>query len=301
MEFDVPHIFTLPKVSDPRGNLSFLESEGHFPFAAKRAYWIYDVPGGMYRDGHAFRKQQEVIIALSGSFDVTLNDGNKEHKYHMARSYYALYVPPMTWRKIDNFSTNSVVLVISSEHYDPSDYIEDFDSFCRMVNDAPPTVTAGQDSTSTHRQQPLSLHATSPSFHDSSVDDCKILDLDKHHHANGNLTVVQPGDPLQHEINRIYYIYDIPGGESRGGHAHRSLQQLLVAISGSFDVVLDDGKRRHRITLNRPYQGLTIVPGIWRVLDNFSSGAVCLCIASQHYSEDDYIRSYDHFAKLRNE
>ena len=136
MDSNAPHIFQLPKVSDPRGNLSFVESEGHVPCEVKRAYWIYDVPGGMHRDGHAFRKQHEVIIALSGSFDVVLNDGNGEQRHHMARSYYALYVPPMTWRMIDNFSTNSVVLVLSSEPYDPEDYIEDFQEYVALKNRA---------------------------------------------------------------------------------------------------------------------------------------------------------------------
>ena len=134
MESDLPHFIDLPKVSDPRGNLSFVESEGHVPFTVRRAYWIYDVPGGMQRDGHAFRHQHEMIIALSGSFDVVLNDGHGEQRHHMARSYYGLYVPPMTWRKIDNFSTNSVVLVLSSEPYDPDDYIEDFQEYLSLKN-----------------------------------------------------------------------------------------------------------------------------------------------------------------------
>ena len=132
----------------------------------------------------------------------------------------------------------------------------------------------------------------------SRVADCQVIDLDRHHHANGNLTVVQDFDPVPFEVRRVYYIYDIPGGEARGGHAHRRLRQLLVAISGSFDVVLDDGVDIRRVTLNRPYQGLLIVPGIWRVLENFSSGSVCLCIASEHYDESDYIRDYDTFKAL---
>lgn len=129
-----PHIIQLPKVCDPRGNLSFIESDGHVPFTVKRSYWIYDVPGGMYRDGHAFREQEEFIVALSGSFDVVLHDGKQERRVHLSRSYYGLFVPRMTWRAIDNFSTNSVALVLSSTHYDPSDYIEDFDEFTRLKN-----------------------------------------------------------------------------------------------------------------------------------------------------------------------
>lgn len=132
----------------------------------------------------------------------------------------------------------------------------------------------------------------------SSIDKCRIITLDKHHHANGNLTVVEDNDPIPFAIKRTYYLYDIPGGEERGGHSHRHLYQLLVAISGSFDVLLDDGANQCRVTLNRPYQGLLIVPGIWRVLENFSSGSVCLCLASDFYDETDYVRDYDEFKRL---
>lgn len=129
-----PQLIELPKIYDPRGNLSFIESQGHVPFEIKRSYWIYDVPGGMFRDGHSFREQDEFIVALSGSFDVVLNDGSGEKRYHMARSYYGLFVPHMTWRSIDNFSTNSVALVLSSTRYDPSDYIQQFDEFLKIKN-----------------------------------------------------------------------------------------------------------------------------------------------------------------------
>ncbi len=129
-----PKLINLPKICDPRGNLSFIESEGHVPFEVKRCYWIYDVPGGMYREGHAFYEQDEFIVALSGSFDVVLNDGNGEKRYHMARSYYGIFVPHMTWRAIDNFSTNSVAMVLSNTAYDPKDYIEDFNEFKKIKN-----------------------------------------------------------------------------------------------------------------------------------------------------------------------
>lgn len=126
-------IIDLPKIEDPRGNLSFLQHPQQLPFEMQRAYWIYDVPGGRVRDGHAFRTQHEVIIALSGSFDIVLNDGRHEQRHHMSRSYYGLYVPAMTWRELDNFSTNSVALVISSTLYDENDYIRDFEQFRKEV------------------------------------------------------------------------------------------------------------------------------------------------------------------------
>lgn len=133
----------------------------------------------------------------------------------------------------------------------------------------------------------------------SNIDDCKIISLPRNHHANGNLTVVEgDSNPLPFDINRVYYLYDVPAGEERGGHSHRELQQFLVAINGAFDVVIDDGVKSKRITLNRPFMGLHIVPGIWRVLDNFTSGAVCLVMASHHYDENDYIRDYDKFLEL---
>ena len=134
MNYKEPTILPLPKICDPRGNLSVIESGVNLPFEMKRTYWIYDVPGGMSRFGHAFKKQEEFIVALSGSFDVVLHNGNKEIRHHLSRSYYGLYVPPMIWRKIENFSTNSVVLVLSSELYSPADYIEDFDVYLSLLH-----------------------------------------------------------------------------------------------------------------------------------------------------------------------
>lgn len=132
----------------------------------------------------------------------------------------------------------------------------------------------------------------------SRIDDCQLIALERHHHANGNLTVVEDHSPIPFKLRRAFYLYDIPGGESRGGHSHHGLYQLLVAISGCFDVMVDDGMNKHRYTLNRPYQGLLVPPGIWSVLENFSSGSVCLCLASEPYSEADYVRDYDDFLTL---
>ena len=125
-------IIDLPKILDPRGNLSFLESNNHFPFEIKRTYWIYDVPGGEIRGSHAFKKSHEFIIALSGSFDVVLNDGKKEVKHSLNRSYYGLYVPNMLWRRVENFSTNALALIVSSIPYDQNDYIRNFDEYKKL-------------------------------------------------------------------------------------------------------------------------------------------------------------------------
>jgi oxalate decarboxylase/phosphoglucose isomerase-like protein (cupin superfamily) len=130
------HIIQLPKIEDQRGNLSFYESEKHIPFKIERSYWIYDVPGGQKRGGHAFKSQDEFIIAISGSFDVILNDGNGGKIYSLNRSYYGLYVPKMFWREMINFSTNSLALVVSSTHYSEDDYIRDFNLFLSLINNA---------------------------------------------------------------------------------------------------------------------------------------------------------------------
>lgn len=129
-------IIQLPKILDPRGNLSFLENSNQIPFDIKRTYWIYDVPGGEMRGSHAFKKSNEFIVALSGSFDVVLNDGAKEMKYSLNRSYYGLFVPSLLWRSIENFSTNSLALIVSSIAYDASDYIRDFEEFKVVRNEA---------------------------------------------------------------------------------------------------------------------------------------------------------------------
>lgn len=128
------HLIELSKNKDPRGNLSVIESGTDVPFKVMRNYWIYDVPSGMWRDGHAFKTQQEFIVALSGSFDVVINDGTQEQTFHLSRPQIGLYVPQMTWRHINNFSTNSVALVLSSTLYDPNDYIEDFDEYKTLKN-----------------------------------------------------------------------------------------------------------------------------------------------------------------------
>lgn len=130
-----PVLIELPKFTDPRGNLSFAEQNNHIPFEIKRTYWIYDVPGGEARGGHAFRQNEEFIVALSGAFDVIVDDGKTKMKYTLNRSYYGLYVPAGLWREIENFSTNSLALEFGSTHYDMNDYIRNYDEFLKMKRD----------------------------------------------------------------------------------------------------------------------------------------------------------------------
>jgi hypothetical protein len=127
-----PKLIDLPKFLDLRGNLSFIEEDTHLPFKIKRVYWIYDVPGGEYRGEHAFRKTEELITALSGSFDVVLHDGKKEYRFSLNRSYFGVYIPKMIWRKLENFSTNSLALIIASTDFSEDDYIRDFEMFVKL-------------------------------------------------------------------------------------------------------------------------------------------------------------------------
>ncbi len=134
----------------------------------------------------------------------------------------------------------------------------------------------------------------------SNVYNCSVIELPKIHNRAGNITIIDHKDQLlPFEVKRIYYLYDVPSGETRGGHAHLKLQQLIIAASGSFDVTINDGKIKRTITLNRPNYGLYITPGIWRDLGNFSAGSICLVLASEKYDEEDYIRSYEDFTKFK--
>ena len=133
MDCEIPKIIELPKVEDNRGNLTFIEEEKHIPFKIKRVYWIYDVPGGQIRGGHAFKEQQEFIVALSGSFDVIINDGQAKQTFSLNRSYYGLYIPNGLWREMNNFSTNSLAMVLSSTEFSEEDYIRDYDNYLKFL------------------------------------------------------------------------------------------------------------------------------------------------------------------------
>ena len=292
---DDVRIIELPKFLDARGNLSFAEQNNHIPFEIKRTYWIYDVPGGEARGGHAFKGNQEFIVALSGAFDVVVDDGEKKKTFILNRSYYGLYVPAGLWREMTNFSTNSLSLEFGSEHYSEEDYIREYDEYLRwregeIVQDSRFKVQSVEPMKS---HEPVRKH---------SVFDCSMVELDRHHsERKGNLSVVENGQTLPFDVKRVYYLYDVPGGENRGSHAHKELSQLIIAASGSFTVTLDDGKCKRSFFLNRPHQGLYVKPGMWRDLEDFSSGAVCMVLASDVYLASDYIRDYQEFIEFRKQ
>ena len=290
MSVDEAKIVNLPKLLDARGNLSFAEQFAQMPFEIRRVYWLYDVPGGVNRGGHAEINNEELVIALSGSFEILINDGEHTCTFTLNRSYYGLYIPKGVWREIREFSTNAVALEFGSIPYSEDDYIRDYDAFCEFAkHPIVPHVV---------RPLPVPSHLEKKCFH---VEDCSIMELDKHHSdRKGNLTVVENGTMFPFSTKRVYYLYDVPGGASRGSHAHKTLEQLIVAVSGSFKVSLDDGTNKKTFFLNRPYQGLYVRPGLWRDLEDFSSGAVCMVLASEVYQAEDYIRDYDAFLEFRS-
>lgn len=281
----------LPKFEDERGNLSFFEDNNQIPFKIRRIHWIYDVPGGQDRGGVAYKETEEFVVAMSGSFDVTIDDGTTKTTISLNRSYKGVYIPKGVWRTIDNYSSNSIAVIAASSHYDPADGIRDYDEFLRFRQ-------------TEVKQKDIDQVQDNASSADNTIKynvyDCGIIELDRHHSAKkGNLSVVENCETVPFDIKRLYYLYDVPGGESRGGHAHRNLYQLIIAASGCFTVTLDDGKVKRAFTLNRPYQALLVKPGIWRTLDDFSSGSSCLVLASEKYDPTDYIRDYEDFLNYR--
>lgn len=285
-------IVGLPKIEDPRGNLSIIEQMKQIPFEIKRAYWIYDVPGGKDRGGHAYKDNQEFIVALSGSFDVVLDDGHNKQTFTLNRSYCGLLVPKGMWRTMTNFSTNSLALVLSSTEYDENDYIMDYNEFKQWrINSSQQTVSPDAKTSIVANRGRTMFQAGEG----KSVFDCSLCELNKMHDLEGNLTYMYENIHVPFPINRVFYSYDIPGGEDRGAHAHKECHQFIIAASGAFEVVLDDGTNKRTVQLNRPFWGLHVPPGIWASEQGFSSGSICLVLASHGYSEDDYVRNYQDY------
>ena len=283
-----PRIINLPKIFDPRGNLTFVEGQNHIPFNIRRTYWIYDVPGGETRGGHAYRENEEFIIALSGSFDVMLDNGKEKQTYSLNRSYYGLYVPKGMWRQMGNFSTNSQALILASTEFNEDDYIRDYDEFKKHT----PELKINQLLINSVTK--LLDYGTS-----DTIFDCSIIHFPKIHYSAGNITPIHGNKEIPFEINRVFYLYDIPGGEERGAHAHKECHQILIAASGAFDILIDDSKSKRTVTLNRPHMGLHIPPGIWAAEMGFSSGSICLVLTSHKYDESDYIRDYTEFLDFK--
>lgn len=288
----------LPKIEDPRGNLSIIEQIKQIPFEIKRVYWIYDVPGGKDRGAHAYKENQEFIVALSGSFDVELDDGRNKQTFSLNRSYFGVYVPKGMWRTMKNFSTNSLALVLSSTEYDENDYIMDYEEFKAWAKDNAKATKSTLNNTSVKVNEGMATFSASEG---KSVFDCSLCELNKMHDKEGNLTYIYENVHVPFPINRVFYSYDIPGGEDRGAHAHKECHQFIIAASGAFEVVLDDGVNKRTVQLNRPFWGLHIPPGIWASEQGFSSGSICLVLASHGYSEEDYIRNYNDFLKYVEE
>lgn len=290
-----PQLIKLPKFLDDRGNLSFFENGAQIPFVIKRVHWIYDVPGGEVRGGLAYKETEEFIVAMSGSFDVLVDDGQQQYKFTLNRSYMGVYVPVGTWRSIENYSTNSIAVIAASTHYKPQDAIRDYDDFLYYVLHHAQKQDLAANSYDIEITKARSVN--DPQY---SVYDCGIIELDRHHSTRkGDISVVENGYTVPFDVKRLYYLYDVPGGVSRGGHAHKNLYQLIIAASGSFSVTLNDGNVKRTFILNRPYQGLLVKPGIWRDLDDFSSGSVCLVLASEKYDAEDYIRTWDKFVEMK--
>ena len=287
-------IINLPKITDRRGNLTFIESNTHIPFDINRVYYLYDVPGGQFRGSHAYKKGQEMIIALSGSFDVLLNNGHETKNFTLNRANSGLFVPNLTWRSLSNFSTNSICLVVSSTHFNNSDYINSFNEFNFIL--------ISKENTDDYPQINFDIEGIKlTESNKTTLDDCKLVELYKNEDPAGNLTAINNNLlEIPFFIKRVFYLYDIPGGMNRGAHAHKKCHQLLIAPSGSFSVSLNDGKNEKSVSLFTPNIGLHIPPGIWAAEKHFSSGAICLVLASDFFDESDYIRNYDEFLEFKN-
>lgn len=249
-----------PKILDERGNLSVVENGAALPFEIAGCAWLYDLRDGEKWQNKHLGGTDELIIALSGGFEITVNDETDSKSFYLNRPYRALYVPKGLQWQMGNFTTNSVVFVLSAEK----------------------GVNGGES-------------AADGSFGN------KVVPLNEAPCLQGHITVVENGKDSPFDVKRVYYLYDVPAGESRGAHAHRALKQLVIAVSGSFNITLDDGKEKHLYTLNRPGEALEVGPGMWRTLDGFSSGAICLVLASEVYTAEDYIRDYDEFLEYKKQ
>lgn len=259
-------LIQLPKIEDPRGNLTVIEQKKQVPFGIKSVCFVSDVPvGNRYAintpfDGEAF------VVSLAGEFDVLLCDGEDHATYHLDRLHEGVYVPQGARVKLSNFSPRSRAIVLSSYACENN---------------------AGKD---------VMLFESSEG---ASVDDCSLCLLPCVNGDDGCVTAVTGNVNIPFPVSRVFYSYDVPEGEDRGAHAHKECHQFLIAPSGPFDVVLDDGRSKRIVTLDSPGKGLHLPPGVWASELGFTPGAICLVLASHGYSEDDYIRNYSEYLSYK--
>lgn len=270
---------TLPVVRDPRGNLAFVQEGELLCHPIKRVYWIYDAADAAVFPAVNPAGTRSLVIALSGSFDVvTAGDNTRISRTTLRRGYHALALPAGVEWKIEQFSTNSVGLVIE---------------YAPQSADAKNTA---ESDTGSHGNDP---HPA------SSVQQCRIVQLPAHRvSTNNDSDSAQPrlselADAMpDFVVKRVFYLFDVPSGATRGGHSHFADRQLIVAVSGSFTVIVDDGRNRREFLLNRPDRGLYIPAGIWRELKDFSTGSISMVLTTEPYRESDYVRDYNQFLSL---
>jgi hypothetical protein len=265
-------LVSLPQILEPRGNLTALEELVHFPFRIGCVRWFYDLPAGISWSASESHLGDALVVALSGSFAVALGKQSPSSRVYLSRASMGLHVPASIHWTVEDPSTNSVGLVISSQPTHPPR----------------PESNRSDD----HVPGTLDQHTT--------IDDCRTLTFGRQRHLPGTSTEAIPQINVPFDTPRVYYLYDIPGGASRGGHAHRALEQVLIAAAGSFEVARNDGRLDRTIRLDQPHSSLYIASGIWRELKDFSSGAICLTLASAPYDEADYIRDYEEFRREKH-
>jgi hypothetical protein len=264
-------LVSLPQIPDARGNLTALEELVHFPFPTGCVRWFHGVPPGTSWSGSGSQVGGALVIALLGRFDV-VDRQDPSCRVRLSRASIGLHLATSTQWRIEDPSTNAVGLVISSQ---PSG--------------SPRAESNGLDDEVSAEMNP-----------ETTIDDCREVTFPHHRGSQGSITAVIPCIDVPFEISRVYYLYDVPGGASRGGHAHRELEEVLVAAAGSFDVALKDGRQDETIRLDRARSGVYIAPGIWRELRAFSASALCLTLASAPYDESDYIRDYHEFRREKH-
>lgn len=253
---------------DPRGCLSIIEELVHAPFKIGRCHLIFNVPSETKISGYTFATNKELIVPLSGSFRILIDNGIEKTLYNLNKPYCGLFISENLWREVLDFSTDAVALVLSSNESDADEYIVNYDDFKKKKKE------------------------------NKTVYDCPIVELPIRKDSSSDLVYNNVNVPF--EVKRVFYSYNIPDRESRGAHAHKECHQFLVAVNGSYEVVLDDGTNKRTVLLDQPNLGLHVLPGIWASEQNFSQGAVCLVFASHLYDEKDYVRSYEEFKNNYN-